>query len=203
MTTIPESFKLLDVPLPPMLLTMAGVKGESRFIALKYQGSKATWSDGRSSATFPFYTVWQPYIDHLAIAIHLEDTHLGSDDEYPTHVLMCDRTLEKVSVAPIEEAMRFLDSQHPPRQPLTPEQLSEIQELVAQQSPLDMSELRDLGLFESFLSPSLEHKEAATRLIQWLDGYIDEALISKYIDAAKVGNYNAIWALETFKRRCK
>lgn len=42
---IPHTFQLIDVPLPPMLLAMAGVKGESRFVSLHYQGSKATWTD--------------------------------------------------------------------------------------------------------------------------------------------------------------
>ena len=139
MTTLPESFKLIDVPLPPMLLSMAGVKGESRFVALFYRSSKSTWTDGRGSATFPFYTVWQPYIEHLAIAMHLFDAHLGADDLEATHVLVCDRLDLKVYVAPIEEAMQFLDSQHPPRQPLTQEEWEQIKVLVAQQPQLDMS----------------------------------------------------------------
>lgn len=80
----------MSVPLPPMLLTMARVKGDSRFTALYYRGSKATWNDGRIRATFPFYTVWQPYIEHFAITIHLFDAHLGSDDYEPTHALVCD-----------------------------------------------------------------------------------------------------------------
>lgn len=203
MTSIPESFKPISVPLPPMLLSMAGVEGDSRFIALKYWGNKAAWNDGRGSATFPFYTVWKPYIEHLAIAIHLFDTHLGSDDYEPTHVLVCDRQHEKVYVAPIEEAMRFLDSQHPPRQPITLEQWEEIKAQLGEQAPLDMSQLQDLGLFEVFLPSKPEHKEVALQLVQWLDGYIDEALISSYIDAAKAGNHQAIWVLETFKSRCR
>lgn len=203
MIVIPESFFLISVPLPPMLLAMAGVKGDSRFVALKYWGSKATWSDGRGSATFPFYTVWQPYIDHLAITIHLFDAYLGSDDCEPTHALVCDRANDLVYIAPIEEALRFLDSQHPPRQPLTPQQWSEIKELIAQQPPLEMSQLQDLGMFEVFTPPKREHTEAAVQLTQWLDGYVNKALISSYVDAAKTGNYQAIWALKTFKRRCR
>lgn len=203
MTTLPESFKLIDVPLPPMLLSMAGVKGESRFVGLFYRGSKATWTDGRGSATFPFYTVWQPYIGHLAIAIHLFDAHLGADDLEPTHVLVCDRLDLRVYVAPIEEAMRFLDSQHPPRQPITPQEWEVIKAQYAHLAPLSMSQMQDIGMFELFTPPKAEHKERAKQLIQWLDKYIDEALIRKYIDAAKAGNYGAIFALEAFKQRCK
>ena len=198
---IPESFKSIDVPLPPMLLSMAGVRGDSRFIGFWYRGSKATWNDGRGSATFPFYTVWQPYIQHLVIAINLFDAHLGSDDLEATHVLVCDRLEEKVYVAPLEEAMRFLDSQHPPRQPLTSQEWGEIKAQVAHLAPLNMSQLQDLGMFEIFTPPKREHKEAALRLVRWLDGYIDEDLIRKYINAAKAGNYQAVWALETLKQR--
>lgn len=96
---IPESFKQIDVPLPPRLLSMVGVKGDSRFVGLYYRGSKASWNDGRGSATFPFYTVWQPYINHLVIAIHLFDAHLGADDLEATHVFVCDRQHQKVYVA--------------------------------------------------------------------------------------------------------
>ena len=61
------------------------------YVSLYYWRSKATWHDGRSSATFPFFTVWQPYTQHLAIAIHLFDYHLGLDDQQPSHALVCDR----------------------------------------------------------------------------------------------------------------
>ena len=200
---IPESFKSIDVPLPPMLLSMAGVKGDSRFVGLWYQGSKATWNDGRGSATFPFYTIWQPYIQHLAITINLFDAHLGSDDCEPIHALVCDRQQEKVYVAPIEEAMRFLDSQHPPRQPITTEQWSEMKELFAHLAPLDMSDMQSLGMFEIFLPPSSEQKEAAGKLVQWLDQYINDALILKCLDTANAGNYKAVLAFEAFKGRCQ
>lgn len=203
MTIIPENFKLLDVPLPPMLLSMAGVEAESRFVALYYWCVKATWNDGRSFATFPFYTVWEPYTQHLAIAIHLFGSHLGSDDEYPTHVLICDRTHEKVYVAPIESAMQFLDNQHPPRQPITLEQWEEIKVQLEEQSPLNMSQLQDLGLFELFMPPKVEHQKRVEQLVQWLDQYIDEALIKKYINTAKAGNYKAVLAFEVFKGRCR
>lgn len=108
---------------------------------------------------------------------------------------------EKVYVAPIEEAIRFLDSQHPPRQPLTPQQWSEIKEFLAQQPTLDMSQMQDLGMFELFAPPKPEQRDKAMQLVQWLDGYIDESLIKKYIDAARGGDYRAAIALESFKSR--
>jgi hypothetical protein len=48
----PESFHRLGTPLPPMLCDMADVRSEARFVAFHYQGSKATWSDGRGCGTF-------------------------------------------------------------------------------------------------------------------------------------------------------
>lgn len=197
-----QSFNLISVPLPPMLLAMAGVKGDSRFVGLCYRSSKANWTDGRSNATFGFYNVWQPYIDHIAIAIHLFDAHLGADDLEATHVLVCDRLDEKVYVAPVEEALQFLDSQHLSRQPLTPQQWSEIKELIAQQPPLDMSQMQDLGMFELFTPPKPEQREKAMQLVQWLDGYIDKSLIRKYVDAADSRDYRAVIALESFRSRC-
>lgn len=200
---IPESFKLISVPLPPMLLAMVGVKGDSRFIGLCYRSSKATWNDGRASATFGFYNVWQPYINHLAISIHLFDAHLGADDLEPTHALVCDRANDLVYVAPIEEALRFLDSQHPHLcQALTMEQWSKIKEFIAQQPPLDMSQMQDLGMFEVFAPPKPEQRDKAWQLVKWLDGYIDESLISKYLDAANAGDYRAVIVLENFRSRC-
>lgn len=203
MTTLPESFKLLDVPLPPMLLQMAGVKGDSRFVSLFYAGSKATWSDGRGCATFPLFTVWQPYTQHLALAIHLFDYHLGSDDSEPTHTLVCDRQQQKVYIARWGEAERFLDSQHPPQQPMTTQEWGQIKAQLAQHPPLDISQLQDLGMLELFMPPKPEHKERAVQLIQWLDQYIDQAVIRKCVEAAQAGDYRAVWALETFRRRCQ
>lgn len=199
MTTIPSSFQPLAIPLPPMLLEMAGVEVDSQFVAFYYSG-KATWNDGRSSATFPFYAVWRPYINHTAIAIDLFDYNLGSDDYPPNHALVCDRTQEKVYVAPFSEAMSFLDKQHPPRQEITKEQWEQIKAQLEAQPPLSMSQMQELGMFEMF-APNPKHKEQAVELIRWLDQYIDEALLRRYLVAATAGDARAAWGLETIKRR--
>lgn len=164
MTEIPNTFIPIPTPLPPMLLEMASVKVESRFVALNYQGSKATWSDGRSSATFPFYTVWQPYIEHIAVAIYLFDYNLGSDDYKASHTLICDRTQKRVYIAKCDKAERFLNSQHPKRQPITPQQWEEIKDRIAQQAPPEMSQLQELGMFEMFMPSLPEHRERMVQL---------------------------------------
>ncbi|MEG4242963.1 hypothetical protein [Microcoleus sp. AT9b-C3] len=61
----------LPVPMPPMLPEMVGVSN-SQYFAMYYQGSKATWSNGRGMATFSYYAVYAPLIEHIALAIHLE-----------------------------------------------------------------------------------------------------------------------------------
>jgi hypothetical protein len=200
---VPESFKALDVSLPPMLLEMAGVKGDSRFVSLYYMGSKATWSDGRSMATFPYYTVWEPYIDHIAMAIDLFDCNLGSDDYLPTHALVCDRSEQKVYVADYESAQKFLDRQHPPRKPITQEEWDAIKAQVLGTPQLELEQLQQLGLFESWLRPTTEQIALKMELIGWLDRCIDEALINKYVQSAKNGSGRAIWHLENFYRRIK
>lgn len=201
MTNIPSNFHSLSVPLPPILLEMAGVQGDSQFVALYYSG-KATWNDGRSCATFPFYAVWQPYIDHTAIAIDLFDCNLGADDETATHALVCDRIQEKVYVAPFTEAMNFLEQQHPPKQEITQQQWEEIKAQLEKQPPLNMSQMQSLGMFEMF-APNPQRKEKAVELIRWLDQYIDESLIRRYLNAASSGDIRAVWGLEMLKRRCQ
>lgn len=111
MTKISDSFNLLPTPLPPMLLDMAGVMVETRFIGLYYSGNP-TWTDGRSSTTFSFYSVWQPYTRHSAVLFPLTriGAHLGADDLDLTHQLICDRQENVVYVAPWQEAQKFLDS---------------------------------------------------------------------------------------------
>ena len=200
--TIPAGFNLLDIPLPPMLLQMAGVSVESRFISLYYYGSKATWSDGRSCATFSYFHCYEPLIHHFAVAIHLYPYHLGSDDEYPTHALVCDRVEEKLYVGSREEVEQFLEAQHPPRQPITSEAWEAIRaELALKQQP-DIAQMQRLGMFELFGPPNPSMQQEAIELIHWLDQHIDEALVLKYLKAAKAGNHQAIFAIEGFKRRC-
>jgi len=87
----------LPVAVPPMLPEMVGVS-DSQYFALYYQGSKATWSNGRATATFSYYAVYAPLIEHITLAIHLEPYNLGSDDELPEHAILCDCVHRKMYV---------------------------------------------------------------------------------------------------------
>ena len=106
----------LPVPMPPMLPEMVGAR-DSQYFALYYQGSKATWNNGRAMATFSYYAVYAPLIEHIALAIHLEPYNLGSDDEPPEHAILCDCVHHKMYVGAYKEIDYFLLQQQPKELP--------------------------------------------------------------------------------------
>lgn len=83
---------------------------------------------------------------------------------------------------------------------MTLEQWQDIKAQLENQLPLSMRQMQNLGMFELF-APSSEHKDRAIELIRWLDRYIDEPLLRKYLVAATAGDKRAAWGLEMFKRR--
>lgn len=87
----------LPVPMPPMLPGMVGATN-THYFALYYQGSKATWNNGRGMATFSYYACYEPLIEHIALVIHLERYNLGCDDVLPEHAILCDSVRNKMYV---------------------------------------------------------------------------------------------------------
>ncbi|HEY9737573.1 MAG TPA: hypothetical protein V6D06_14865 [Trichocoleus sp.] len=204
----PGTFRELPISLPPMLLQMARVTGEGRFISLYYWGSKATWDSGRGAATFSFYGVWSPLIEHLALACHLWDCHLGSDDAYPTHALIADRQEQKLYVADWDEAQRFVEDQHPPLPELTAEQEAEalaslVQVPIGSNGRPQFEELQRLGLFEVLmpLSPLLQQESA--ELTAWLDQFVADELLEHYRALARQGHSRAGWYLQLHAQRAR
>ena len=190
-----ENFNLIPTPLPPMLPEMVNVPETSRYWSFCYYGNKATWSDGRSMATFSFYGVYQPLISHLALNIYLWCYHLGSDDEYPTHAILCDRNDKKMYVGEYIEVEQFLDSQHPHQQPITVEQWSEMKTQVEDVIPhWSESDFKRRGMFEMLGQITKEQQLEQVELIHWLEQQLDEALLRRYINEAYACNYNAIFA---------
>jgi hypothetical protein len=94
---IGKNFIELPVPMPSMLPEMVGVS-HSPYFAIYYQGSKAPGRNGRAMATFSYYAVYAPLIEHITLAIHLEPYNLGSDDELSEHALLCDCIHHKMYV---------------------------------------------------------------------------------------------------------
>ena len=154
-----SKFNLIPTPLPPMLPGMVGVPENSRYFSLCYYGSKATWSDGRSFGTFSFYAVYQPLINHMTLDIYLWRYHLGSDDKYPDHAILCDRPSAKIYVGEYEEVSQLLKSQHPPQPPITKEHWEQIKsQTEANVNTKTVEDFQHMGMFEMFgnISPRRE-----------------------------------------------
>lgn len=188
----------LPVPMPPMLPEMVGVSN-SQYFAMYYQGSKATWSNGRAMATFSYYTVYAPLIEHITLAIHLESYNLGSDDELPEHAILCDTVRHKMYVGAYKEIDYFLLQQHPHE----PSQLTaqEVEAAVKAVESMTLEQMQRLGMFEMFGNTNPQARLATAELVQWLDQQITEELIQQYIQLANRGNWTAIMALDTLKLR--
>ncbi|MEG4007745.1 hypothetical protein QUA41_17810 [Microcoleus sp. Pol11C1] len=192
---IRTQFIELPVPMPPMLPSIIGISN-TQYFALYYQGSKATWSNGRAMATFSYYTVYAPLIEHINLTIHLEPYNLGSDDEAPEHAILCDTVHYKMYVGAYQEIDYFLLQQHPHE----PSQLTaqEFEEAVKGVESITLEQMQKLGMFEMFGNTN---PQARQQLVQWLDRQITEELIQQYIQSANRGNGTAIMALETLQRR--
>jgi len=188
----------LPVPMPPMLPEMVGVS-DTQYFAMYYQGSKATWNNGRAMATFSYYAVYAPLTEHITLAIHLEPYNLGSDDEAPEHAILCDCVQHKMYVGAYKEIDYFLLQQHSKELPTLSEQ--EFGAAVKALENMSIEQMQKLGMFEMFGNTNPQARQATVELVQWLDQQITEELIQQYIQLANRGNWTAIRALETLQRR--
>ena len=198
------NFNLIPTPMPPMLPAMVGLPENSLYWSICYYGSKATWSDGRNMSTFSFYGVYQPLINHIALSIYLWPYHLGSDDEYPMHALLCDRTEKKIYLGEYELVKQFLDSQHPPqqRQTITLRQWEEIKSHIeAEMAAWTEADFKRRGMLEMFGNIRYYQRSKRMQLVHWLDQQVTNDLLRRYIEEAKDGNYNAIFALKQLQAR--
>jgi hypothetical protein len=188
----------LPVAMPPMLPEMVGAS-DTQYFALYYQGSKATWSNGRAMATFSYYAVYAPLIEHIALAIHLEPYNLGSDDEAPKHAILCDCVHNKMYVGAYKEIDYFLLQQH--SEELSTLSQQEFEAAVKALEDMSFEQMQKLGMFEMFGNSNPQARQQTVELVQWLDQQITEELIQQYIQLANRGNWTAMRALETLKRR--
>ena len=191
-------FMELPVPMPPMLPEMVGVTN-AQYFGFYYQGSKATWNNGRAIATFSYYAVYAPLIEHIALAIHLEPYNLGSDDEAPKHAILCDTVHHKMYVSAYKEIDYFLLQQHPKELPALSQQ--ELEAAVKALQDMSIEQMQKLGMFEMFGSSNLQALQQTVELVHWLDQQITEELIQQYIQLANRGNWTAMMALETLQGR--
>ncbi len=196
---LPAGFRKLTVPMPPMLPDVVGVTSDHRFFRLNYEGSKPYWSDGRAGSTFSYYAAYDPYVNHLALSIHLLDVSLGHDDEPPTHSLLVDRQEAAVYVGAYNEVRHFLQSQHPPRRPPTPEEIEEMNRYLAEMERLSFDQLRERGMFEFLLGPKPSQQDRCAEMIVWLDEFITDDLIQSYMAAAEAGRVEAYYYLDRYR----
>jgi len=199
--TVPADFRLLPPPMPPMLPDVVGVSSNGRFFSLSYEGSKPFWSDGRAGATFSYFAAYEPFVDHLAVAINLFDVCLGHDDEPPSHALLIDRANAAVYAGEYGEVSRFLRRQHPPRRPPTPDEIEEANKQLAGLERMNLDQLREMGMFEFVLGPKPEQQDRCAEMVAWLDQYITEELIRSYVAAAEAGRFEAFHYLSRFRQR--
>ncbi len=199
--TVPADFRLLSAPMPPMLPSVVGVSSDNRFFRLNYEGSKPFWSDGRAGATFSYVAAYEPFVDHLAVAINLFDVSLGHDDEPPSHALLIDRANAAVYVGEYGEVCRFLRRQHPPRRPPTPEEIEEANKRLDELKGMSLDQLRDHGAFEFVFGSKPEQQNRCAEMVAWLDQYITGELIRAYMTAAEASQFEAFHYLSRFRQR--
>lgn len=198
---IPDRFRKLPISMPPMLPEVVGVNSDNRFFRLNYEGSKAVWSDGRAGSTFSYCAAYDPYVNHVAMAIHLLDVSLGHDDEPATHSLFVDRQEATVYVGAYNEVCRVLQTQHPPPRPPTPAEIEEMNRYLAEMERLSFDQLRERGMFEFMLGPKPEQQDRCAEMVAWLDQFITDELIHAYVAAAEAGQVEAFYYLDRFRRR--
>lgn len=101
------------------------------------------------------------------------ESGLGSDDCQATHMLICDRQAQTMSIAPWGEGHQFLQAQHPPMPPiprLTPAELAELMVQVQFESGSNFSRR---GMFEFMLPPNPVLVAQRQALVNFLDQNLD------------------------------
>jgi hypothetical protein len=66
---------------------------------------------------------------------------------------------------------------------------------------MTLEQMQRLGMFEMFGNTNPQARQATAELVQWLDQQITGELIQQYIQLANRGNWTAVRALDTLKRR--
>jgi len=129
--------------------------------------------------------VYEPLTEHPALALDLEPYHLGSDDEFPTHAIVCDRLEEKMYVGDYPEVEKILNIQHPPLPTLSPEEVEQQRQRIEEElANFDISTFQKLGMFELLTGHNQQQKQELVELAHWLDQQVAEDLLRRYLEAA-------------------
>jgi len=164
--------------MPPMLPEAISYSGAGRFFGLWYNGHKATWTDGRSMATFPYFAIYAPLVDHPLMRACMPNTswELGTDDSLASKILLCDREEGTMAVADYAEGHRFLSDQHPPLRPPTTEEAAVLEQKIEKMmsDPFTLTDARRLGLFETIGGAPRREQELGQTIVQFLDQCLKE-----------------------------
>ena len=194
--SIPDDFRLLSVPMPPILPSLTGQNGVSRFFSIYYMGTKATWDTGRLSATFSFRAGYEPLVTHPTVAIDLLNRDLGSDDGPPMHALLCDGEAGRMYVAEWEEVLNFLWRHNPPLSDPAPVDLRRLESA-------GLGDLRERGVFEFILGATEHQERLCSEMTTWLDAQLTDDLAERLLAAANGGNLSAAWVIIQHRRRTR
>ena len=194
-----EELTEIPVQLPPILMTMIGYPAHARYVALYYMG-KATYDDGRNLATFSYYSVFEPLINHPALALELLDANLGSDDEPPTHALLCDRETRKFYVGEYRKVLTLCYGQHGAEPGAAAAEDDESGALPDVLRAASSAEFHRAGVFELFTRPDARAQRETAALLAWLDDCLTEELVRALIDKFNGGDLR-LWPQMEYLRR--
>ena len=185
-----------QTPLPPMLSNNIGILSQKRFIKLTYEGTKPFWSDGKSGATFSYYAVFQPFIEHPTIAINLldNDVDLGTDDSEPTHAILLDRKENYLYLGSISQVKNILKNYQETLQNYPKPDWNKREEIVNEYP-------QRAGMFEFMMGITQQQHLEAINLIQWLDNYINDDLLNQLVSASNNGYSKAYFIINKFMSR--
>ena len=120
MLSIPTAFIPLSVPVPECLPAALGYTGPARFLAAYWEpaGDELTWDDGRAAVCGASWPAWLLYVQHRAVAPHVEQFNFGSSESEAQRWLIVDTQVpRKAYAAPPAEARPFLRAQWPENEP--------------------------------------------------------------------------------------
>jgi hypothetical protein len=158
----------VDLPLPPALSETFGYRGQARYVALSWSpaGDELVVDDGRVSRSGESWS-FQVYKRHKSVGALLAGYNLGSSNRIAEHALILDREANRASVAPVQEALAFVEAQHPPAPPVSRQEAEELRagmeaflEQGWRQAPVDPAEIQ---------RAMAEQQGRVGRMISWLD----------------------------------
>ncbi|MCT7970359.1 hypothetical protein NG799_29015 [Laspinema sp. D1] len=214
-TEIPNA-SLLPMSIPPKLLAAWQIENEpaKRYIIVTYQATNCylEYVYGGHSDSYRVYFV---FIGHFAVAIHLIDCDLGSDDSYPVYGLLLDQQKNQIWLGQYIYIKRFLTKWREytyPEPVLTLEQREQIQrnlrefyqELVQDGNELPQLSAQEFG--ELVQARMKLEQEAICAITEYLDQYLTTALKiaeERLQEAKGNGDYQVMMYLSSLIYRLK